>query len=643
MGTCCGTVRLALSCSSVVMPNSIRARRNGKQINQIKGDVEGLVFEQDQVEKVFLDYFSMKWRNRNSVISDWPINHQEICETDRNMLNEEFKQEEMLEAIKSIGDNTSPGLDDIIGSFIKFYWNIIKVDLWRAVSEFFTQVRRPLISDFRSIIDHALAKLNAWGSRSLSFTGKRFPLEQRQRKGLHYIAWDELCKPKVLGGMGIHSAIAKTGPLRSRITWRFIHNPNSLCNRIIISKYGDDVWKGKFRRDGSWNKQVLPKLFNQDLMNIITSIKRFPEEIEDQIELINHHMGKSITALAYEAQTEIFSNGCDTQSSDILNSFRKFKLMRKVEIFLWRLCKNGIPTNSFLHNRGLIQSGLCPCDCKELENPDHVAVHCLQLLKIINRINSWGFPVPIFDSFSKCLHELKRLSSDNLNLVKLYCIAVYYSWKRRNQIKLGVESSSINFLASSVLVVISNSFINLRNWDANLLRESALTWRPPPLDWIKINVDATLQRSYNAGIGAIIRDHKGRFLYAFGKNFKHWDISRLELQAVLTIREHLQRWMILQKGVIIEGDNKNVIKWIQDSLLINKGHQDVLGNKEIMFFNDFNKVIFNWIPRCCNKVADCCATLALDSSFVFDSFLDNQIPSSLACLVKKECDYFSLL
>ncbi|KAL0910886.1 hypothetical protein M5K25_018983 [Dendrobium thyrsiflorum] len=406
-------------------------------------------------------------------------------------------------------------------------------------------------------------KLNVWDSRSLSLAGKvllikssllSLPIflssitlvpksilqnvdklcrdflwnKDNARKGLHYIAWDDICKPKVLGGMGIHSATAKTGPLRSRITWRFIQNPNSFCNRIIISKYGDNVWKDKCRRgqssswkilldgalylknivrwkisngtkvnaledtwildkpiskwptfvncndlsdqtvdnllseDRSWNKQILLNLFNPVLMNIIISTKLFPEETEDKIELVNHHTGKSITALAYEARTELACSGCVGNSPVFLNYFKKFKLLPKVEIFWWRLCKNGIPTNSFLLNRGLIQTGFCPCDCKELENPEHVAVHCLQLHKIINRINGLGFRVPSFDSLSNCLNELKR------------------------------------------------------NWDANLLRESELTWRPPPLDWIKINVDATLQRSYNANIGAIIRDHKGRFLYAFG-------------------------------------------------------------------------------------------------------------------------------
>ncbi|XP_028552066.1 uncharacterized protein LOC114579980 [Dendrobium catenatum] len=106
----------------------------------------------------------------------------------------------------------------------------------------------------------------------------------------------------------------------------------------------------------------------------------------------------------------------------------------------------------------------------------------------------------------------------------------------------------------------------LENMDADLRLESHDVWHPPPLDWIKFNVDASLMESYNAGIGVIIRNHKGRFLRAFGKQLRHWDVATLELQSILLLREQLQRWMLQYKGVIIEGDNANVIKWFHESL-----------------------------------------------------------------------------
>ncbi|XP_028555133.1 uncharacterized protein LOC110114874 [Dendrobium catenatum] len=74
----------------------------------------------------------------------------------------------------------------------------------------------------------------------------------------------------------------------------------------------------------------------------------------------------------------------------------------------------------------------------------------------------------------------------------------------------------------------------LSSWGTNLLRESQNTWCPQPKDWIKINVDASLLSSNLARIGGIFRDHKGRFISAFGKNKVHWDIAQLELEAAIT-------------------------------------------------------------------------------------------------------------
>ncbi|KAI0519460.1 hypothetical protein KFK09_006908 [Dendrobium nobile] len=53
-------------------------------------------------------------------------------------------------------------------------------------------------------------------------------------------------------------------------------------------------------------------------------------------------------------------------------------------------------------------------------------------------------------------------------------------------------------------------------------------WQPPPPNWIKINLDASLKGNYEASIGGIVRDCKGIFLLAFGLGKMHWDIAQLD-------------------------------------------------------------------------------------------------------------------
>ncbi|PKU72695.1 Putative ribonuclease H protein [Dendrobium catenatum] len=159
---------------------------------------------------------------------------------------------------------------------------------------------------------------------------------------------------------------------------------------------------------------------------------------------------------------------------------------------------------------------------------------------------------------------------------------------------------------------------------------------------MKINVDASLTSSGNAGIGGVFRDCKGRFILAFGKKMVHWDISQLELRAILLVKEYVKRWMRDYKGVIVESDNINVITYIQNSLKQNKGLMDFSLVRDSLFMNDFNKTIFLHAYRKCNKVANLCATLALENSFYFDSFSFGDIPPLMANLIMKECHSFDV-
>ncbi|KAH0460922.1 hypothetical protein IEQ34_008497 [Dendrobium chrysotoxum] len=84
--------------------------------------------------------------------------------------------------------------------------------------------------------------------------------------------------------------------------------------------------------------------------------------------------------------------------------------------------------------------------------------------------------------------------------------------------------------------VSSLTYIHLENWDANqLFQLLSASWHPPPPEWIKVNIDASLLRSNRAGIGGVFRDHKGMFLLVFGFMGLHWDVAQVELIAILSL------------------------------------------------------------------------------------------------------------
>ncbi|KAL0915604.1 hypothetical protein M5K25_016033 [Dendrobium thyrsiflorum] len=169
-------------------------------------------------------------------------------------------------------------------------------------------------------------------------------------------------------------------------------------------------------------------------------------------------------------------------------------------------------------------------------------------------------------TLSECYAWLENGIDRNSFHVKLYCIVVFMTWKSRCKLIFDGSDSSCRFLAASSISM--TSFVNigmskLGNWGANQPNRLLLkSWLPPPPDWIKVNVDASLLTSYEATVGGVFRDCKGRFLLAFSFKGLHWDVSRLEFLAIKSLGLILQDWMLEYEGVIIESDNANMISFL---------------------------------------------------------------------------------
>ncbi|KAI0486592.1 hypothetical protein KFK09_029340 [Dendrobium nobile] len=338
-------------------------------------------------------------------------------------------------------------------------------------------------------------------------------------KGIHYLNWNSMCLPMAYGGRGLHSCSSFVGPLRAKLAWKYMEEKDSLLHRILFPKYGS-ILDGVSRRAGSASLKIL-----SDGDNSLKPIIKWNVVNGDNIDVFN-----------------------DT----------------------WILDKNlnNCPTFVIPHDDSSFSVSNLITDGRWNEATiGNLMARCKNLKEVFLQIEKWGFHFPVFDSLQEYINWLSNQCSF---MVYLYCNVIFFTWKSRNNlIHNGKEDNSMIIGANAVSYSSSMSqrSINfLGKWDANQPSWlSNIHWNPPPPNWLKVNVDASLLPSYKAGIGGVVHDHQGRLLLAFGKSYVHWDISTMEFLATQSIKELIKDWMFKYKGIIIEGDNANVMRFLQDS------------------------------------------------------------------------------
>jgi hypothetical protein len=63
----------------------------------------------------------------------------------------------------------------------------------------------------------------------------------KNRKGMCWVKWSEICKPKRDGGLGIKDLLLMNSSLLAKWRWKLLKEDNELWKKVILAKYGDNV------------------------------------------------------------------------------------------------------------------------------------------------------------------------------------------------------------------------------------------------------------------------------------------------------------------------------------------------------------------------------------------------------------------
>lgn len=394
-------------------------------------------------------------------------------------------------------------------------------------------MRKRVVADFGKLIKSAQEKTNLWGKRRLSYAGRALliktclltgpmylvthtmipqgvlnSIEKMARRflwqkdansrGMHYVAWKDLCQPKTHGGLGFYSLVMGQGVLRARLAWDVIQNSRSLLHKLLKAKYGMDIWgytpgknvsvTWKVIQDGA--KALRPilrwKIGNGQMTDVVQdtwildrSIAQWPtfvninavdnvkvsflldnllqwdsEVLEDcfgdimmrRIQNIKTNCGdgEDCPELTYSRSsmtvTEMAFRAMVGEGEYQFLWLDKLKLHPREKFFWWRLLRKAIPTCSWLFSRGLSDSPLCPWGCNMDEDVDHCSSQCVKLIKVFEILGKWRRDTTQFEVVTMMEDQEMWRKASKLNAT-LVCIA---TWCRQRAKTKWIEEGDVN-------------------------------------------------------------------------------------------------------------------------------------------------------------------------------------------------------
>ena len=203
----------------------------------------------------------------------------------------------------------------------------------------------------------------------------------------------------------------------------------------------------------------------------------------------------------------------------------------KVRHFIWRVCRDILPTKKNLVQRKVLHDDRCNECHEEAETSGHLFWSCSRAREVwsCTKIHFGIAPVKIHLCFDLMWHMIMEGKYDESKVALVATIA-WAIWGNRNEVRNGGKRKT-----GCELVQWTSQY--LREYYAAIDRPAKVPdvqvarWTPPPSDKYKINVDGAVFKDQKAaGVGVFIRDCNGQVIAALSKKINA-PLGPLEVEA----------------------------------------------------------------------------------------------------------------
>ncbi|OMO90964.1 reverse transcriptase [Corchorus capsularis] len=429
------------------------------------------------------------------------------------------------------------------------------------------------VSLYRELIDKVATHLSGWKAKLLNMAGRatlvssvmssiptytmlttKLPASCRNKldmlnrrflwggtenkKALHLVSWDEVCKPKKFGGLGLRQMEYNNRVLLQKTAWRFLHQPHSLWVQCLCAKYriqGDVFYfiREAGSRKASWS----------------SSWKGLAGALEELFCGLKKRVGRG--------DKENF--GLEDCSYANIWSLR---VPLRWIFFLWLVWRGRIVTNALRYSWGISSSAICSSCNGGVEDIIHVLRDCVWAKQGLN------------------------LKNRSVSQVTLFVTTIWRIWTSRcRRVFDPNEVASLDAIVYNIAGTTKSVIAAMSMPSPPTGPTTSISWTPPGEHFVKLNTDGAAKGNPGAaGAGGVIRNTEGGWVVGFAAHLGTCSNVAAELHALrlgLTLA-----WREGFRAVICEVDAKVILDLLNsDNLEVHPLGALLLDVKEMLSWN----------------------------------------------------------
>ncbi|OMO84089.1 hypothetical protein COLO4_22232 [Corchorus olitorius] len=212
---------------------------------------------------------------------------------------------------------------------------------------------------------------------------------------------------------------------------------------------------------------------------------------------------------------------------DLWNIVWNINCPKKIRTFLWRCCRNALPTAVGLYKRNCRASGICSICGQYDETIEHLLLSCDWTRGIWLSICGLQIDkqsISTFDDWlASVVKKLQGLSDAGQMILMKIAFTYWIIWKVRCEVVIThveLQPDRVVYRLQRAIgeYELAKFIAATRNVKNNEVGSDHHTWTKPDEGFLKLNSDGSFYASErSAGIGVVIRNHEGQVIDAYGK------------------------------------------------------------------------------------------------------------------------------